>query len=92
MEARLTEKMKEGLARMYADEGCRSYLMVEITHMNDNMIKTLDAGKLEEAQRYSNRMKAFQDLLSRGQEYFKHFEKLRVERAELQGKHDDDEE
>ncbi len=82
----ITTAMKEGLARMYADEGCRAYILMEIRHQSENALKALDStdpNKNEHAARYSQRAKAFQDILTRGQEFFTHYDKLRSAREGL---------
>lgn len=77
---KLTASMKEGLARLYADEGIRGYLIMEIQHQHQNALDALDKGNHDEAGRFAQRSKAFQDLLDRGNTYFTMLERLKVEK------------
>lgn len=79
-EIRITAAMKEGLARLYADEGVRGYLLMEIQQQNQNAMHELDNSRAESAARFAQRAKAFQDLLDRGKSYFTMIERLKVEK------------
>lgn len=78
-EKNITAAHKAALARMYADEHLRSYFSLEIQHQNENAVAALDKGRPEEAARYAQRLKVFQDIMERGKYYFSMVEKLRTE-------------
>jgi hypothetical protein len=72
----VTEGMKQGLARMYADTYMRDYLRNAVAIAKQNALVMLEQGKFTEAQAYSSRSKSLEQLLDKGKEYFTHFENV----------------
>ncbi len=81
---RITEEMKGGLARLYADNGIKAYLVNAIGIANQNVLVCLKAGKLEEAKDYGARLDALQKLLEKGKSMYQQAEKLKVTPLEEQ--------
>lgn len=73
----ITEGMKQGLARMYADSFMREYLLNAIGIAKNNAITLIEQGKVSEAQAYASRAKSLVQLLQKGKEHFTHFEGLK---------------
>lgn len=73
----ITEGMKEGLARMYADTFMREYLLNAIAIAKNNAIVLIETGKVAEAQAYASRAKSLTQLLEKGKQNFVHFDKIK---------------
>lgn len=82
----LNEGMKQALARMYADPFMREYLQRTISIAKNNAIVLMETKKFDEASAYSSRAKSLAQLLSKGKNYFMHFDKIKkgskLEKAE----------
>lgn len=74
---KLSENMKAGLARMYADNGFRSYLINAINIANQNVLTCVKGGKPEEAKDFAARMDALEKLLEKGRILFTQFENIK---------------
>jgi hypothetical protein len=74
----INEKMKEGLARAYADEGFKSYIENTILKANLILIECLDKNDDASAKRYANRIKTWEDLLSICKQHYINFEKIKA--------------
>ena len=72
----VTEGMKQGLARMYADTFMREYLHNAIAIAKNNAITLIESGKFTEAQAYASRAKSLTQLLEKGKEHFIHFDTI----------------
>ncbi len=72
----VTDGMRQGLARMYADPFVRDYLHNAIAISKHNTVVLVGKGKYEEARDYASRAKALEQLVEKGKEYFAHFEKV----------------
>ena len=70
-------KMKEGLARIFADEGIRGYLENAVRIANRNLIKCLDNGEDRQATYYANRIQTIILLLTTGKVWYSSMEKLK---------------
>jgi hypothetical protein len=73
----LTEAMKGGLARMYADEDIRAYLVHAIAIANHNVLSSLKSGKTEAATDFAVRLETLKQLLDKGKSCFSTAEKLK---------------
>ena len=73
----VTEGMKQGLARMYADPFMREYLVNAVSIAKNNAINLMETKHFDQASAYSSRAKALQQLLDKGKECFVHFESKR---------------
>lgn len=74
---KLTEAMKGGLARLYADTDIREYLMHAINIANHNVLASLKSDKGDAAKEYAVRLDTLQQLLEKGKLMFAQAEKLR---------------
>lgn len=83
---KLTEEMKGGLARMYADDGFRSYLINAINIANHNVLASIRAGKADEARDFTARLDALEKLLEKGKMLYSQTEKRRLLTLEEQVK------
>jgi hypothetical protein len=73
----ITEKMKGGLARMYADEGFREYLLHSIQVANKGAMICLQKGDLEKGRVYADRFDWLKTLVDKGKECFVNGQKLK---------------
>jgi len=73
----ITEGMKQGLARMYADAFMREYLNNAIAIYKNAAIKLIETKDIDKAQACASRAAAYTQLLARGKQHFVHFDKLR---------------
>lgn len=83
---RITESMKSGIARMYADSDFREYLLHAININNHNVLTALKADKPEIAKEYAVRLDTLKKLLEKGKLMFVNAEKLRSKSLEEQVK------
>jgi len=81
---KLTEEMKGGLARLYADDGIRAYILNAMAISNKNVLTCLKSNKSEEAKEYAARLDALEKLLEKGKAVYQHAEKLRSRSLEEQ--------
>jgi hypothetical protein len=72
----ITAAHRGALARMYADQDMREYLVNVMRGANHNAMAMLEAGKVEEARGYSGRFRVVKDLLEKGKEHFINIEKI----------------
>ena len=79
----MLEKHKAALARMFADPDLRDYIENAMRVANQNAMLMLEAQKVVEAQAYASRYKSLRQLLSKGREYFIHYDKLRRSKEPL---------
>ena len=71
--------MKEGLARMYADEGIRKYLENAVRIQNANLVKAARAGLSDKSMEFSVKVETLMQLLAKGRECYHNIEKIRKE-------------
>lgn len=81
---KITEEMKGGLARLYADDGIRAYLINAIGIANRNVLICLKTSKPEEAKEYAARLDALEKLLEKGKAMYQQAEKLKSKSLEEQ--------
>lgn len=74
---KITEAMKGGLARMYADEDFRAYLLNRINIENTAILESIRKGKMEDAKDYTSKMDALKKLLEKGKAMYLQAEKLK---------------
>lgn len=74
---RITEAMKGGLARMYADIDIREYLLHAINIANYNVLASLKADKPDKAKEFAVRLEVLKQLLEKGRTMFAQAEKLK---------------
>lgn len=74
---RITESMKGGLARMYADADIRAYLIHAINIANHNVLANIKLGKNDIARDFAARLDALQQLLDKGKTMYSQAERLR---------------
>ncbi len=72
----ITDGMKQGLARMYADTFFREYLHNAIAIAKSNALLLVGNGKYEDARDYVSRAKSLEQLLEKGKQYFVHFDSI----------------
>lgn len=87
---KITESMKAGLAKMYADDGFRSYLVNRINIENLAALRAIREGKADEARDYTARLDALQKLLDKGKACYVSFERIRLQTLEQQQKHNEE--
>lgn len=73
----VTEGMKQGLARMYADSFMREYLTNAIGIAKNNAVKLIETKDIDKASAYASRAAALSYLLAKGRQHFVHFEELK---------------
>lgn len=78
----ITEEMKAGLARMYADTSMREYLINAKRIANKNAMDMLSLGKVDEAKTFAVRLKVFEQLLEKGKSCFVQFERIKTNRID----------
>lgn len=69
--------MKAGLARMYADNEIRAYLIHAVNIANHNVLANIKIGQSDIARDYAARLDALQQLLDKGKLCYSQAEKLR---------------
>ncbi len=74
---KITEEMKGGLARLWADNGIRSYLINAIAIANQNVLTCLKSNKPDEAKEFAARLDVMQKLLEKGKSCYANAEKIR---------------
>lgn len=74
---RITEAMKQALARMYGDGFMREYLINTIAINKHNSLTLLSRHQPDDARDYLSKAKALEQLLKIGKENFIHFEGLK---------------
>ncbi len=74
---KLTEAMKSGLARMYADEDIRAYLEHTRSVYNYNVLVSMRANLPEKAKDYTAKFDTLTKLLENGKLMFSQAEKLK---------------
>lgn len=74
---RITESMKGGLARMYADNDFREYLIHLTNIYNHNTLSAVRTGNTELAREYTAKLDATKKLLENGKLMFAQAERLR---------------
>lgn len=62
--------MKKGMARLFADNGIRTYLENAVKIANRNMIKSLDNGESTRAIYFANRIETLILLLTTGKVWY----------------------
>jgi ABC-type molybdate transport system substrate-binding protein len=72
----VTGEMRGALAKMYADEHMRAYLVNAIRVANENSLTLLETGDVDAARAYVSRSKSLKQLLEKGKEHFTNLEKL----------------
>ena len=73
----VTEAQKQAMARLYADEGIRSYFMHTIQKANRDAMVSLSSGDMVKSQFYANRFTILKQLLEIGKNEFVNFEMKR---------------
>lgn len=89
---KITEQMKGGLARMFADQDFRDYLTHAVNVANHNILVSLKINKPDLAKDYSIRLESLQQLLELGRKNYLQAEKLRsktLEELEKDKKHEE---
>lgn len=81
---RITEQMKGGLARMYADSDFREYLIHAINIQNQNVLTSLKNNKPDEAKDYAVKLDTLKQLLEKGKSIYNKAEQLRSKSLEEQ--------
>lgn len=81
---RITEQMKGGLARMYADSDFREYLIHAINIQNQNVLTSLKNNKPDEAKDYAVKLDTLKQLLEKGKSIYNKAEQLRSKPLEEQ--------
>jgi hypothetical protein len=74
---KLTEAMKSGLARMYADEDIRAYLMHMVNVYNHNTLACLRRNEMDKAKDFTSKFDTMKRLLENCKAMFTQAEKLR---------------
>ena len=74
---KLTESMKSGLARMYADDDIRGYLLHVMSVYNHNTLVFVRAGKSEEARDSTAKFDTIKKLIENGKAMYTQAEKLK---------------
>lgn len=74
---KVTDKMRGGLAKAYAEQGFREYLDHTIKVANQNLIKVMDAGDLDRGKYFANRIATLKNLLEVARNHFQNVEKIR---------------
>lgn len=74
---KITEAMKAGLARMYADDDFRSYLQHAINIANHNVLVYLKGNKPDQAKEFAMRIETLKQLLDKGKTLYINAEKLK---------------
>lgn len=75
---KLTEAMKSGLARMYADEDIRAYLLHMINVYNHNVLVSLRSNATDTAKDYTAKFDTMKKLLDNSKLMFSQAEKLKA--------------
>ncbi len=75
---KISEAMKGGLARMFADQDFKDYLTHAINVANHNILASLKLNKPDLAKDYSIRLEYLQQLLELGKKNYLQSEKLKV--------------
>lgn len=83
---RITESMKGGLARMYADSDFREYLIHLSNVYNHNTLSAVRTGNTELARDYTAKLDATKKLLENGKIIYSQAEKLRSKPLDEQAK------
>lgn len=87
---RITEAMKGGLARLYADIDIREYLMHATNIANHNVLASLKANDTDKAKEFAIRLEVLKQLLEKGKLMFAQAEKLkRAPLSELTKQHEE---
>ena len=86
---KLDEQMKAGLARMYADNDIRRYLLHALNLYNHNVLVSTRAGKPELARDYTAKFDTMKKLIDNGKLMYSQAEKLRSRTLEEQIKDKD---
>ncbi len=81
---KITEQMKGGLARMFADQDFRDYLAHAINVANHNILAALKINKPDLAKDYSIRLETLQTLSELGKKNYIQSEKLKRSTLEEQ--------
>lgn len=79
---RITEAHKGALARMYADQDFREYLIHAINIANHNVLSALKADKPDAAKEFAVRLDTLKQLLEKGRSTFSQAEKLKTKSLE----------
>src|SRR6185369_4584011 len=74
---KITEAMKGGLARMYADKDFTDYLQHAINIANHNVLIYLKANKPDQAKEFAMRIETLKQLLEKGKALYNQAEKLK---------------
>lgn len=74
---KITEQMKGGLARMYADKDFTDYLQHAINIANHNVLASLKSNKLDIAKEFGIRIEVLKQLLDKGRLIYSQAEKLK---------------
>lgn len=81
---KITEGMKSGLARMYADEDIRAYLEHTTNVYNHNVLASMRLGLADKAKDYTAKFDTLKKLLENGRAMYAQAERLkRTPLAEL---------
>lgn len=89
---KLTESMKAGLARMYADDDIRSYLIHMVNVYNYNALVSVRKGETDKARDFTAKFDTMKKLLENGKTLFTRAEQLRSKPLEELIKEKDHEE
>lgn len=74
---KITESMKGGLARMYADKDFTDYLQHAINIANHNTLVSLKGGKPDIARDFALKIEVLKQLLEKGKTLYNQAEKLK---------------
>lgn len=74
---KINTMMREGLARMYGDEGFRTYLENAVKISNINLIKSMDNGDAARGTYYANRMETILGIITKAKDNYVNFERLK---------------
>lgn len=74
---KLTEAMKAGVAKLYADSDIREYLIHTLNVYNHNVLVATRAGKSDLARDYTAKFDTMKKLLENGKLMFSQAEKLK---------------
>lgn len=74
---KITEAMKSGLARMYADSDVREYLIHAMNIANHNVLAAVRVGKPEEAKDFAARLDTLKQLHDKGKTLYARAEELK---------------
>ena len=73
----ITEEQRLALAKMYADDGFRGFLIHAAQVSNKNALTCLKSRNFEGAGLYATRAESFSEILNLSKRYFTHYDRIK---------------